>query len=196
MGLIGNLFGVPKKHEEEKKDLEVVKAPEFDLTQYAKKLALGIPIFVAAVVAALEEFTDVEQTEAIVIGVLGLVAVALFGVCLVMAADLAARAFITASGAGEKAEKAEDGEKGKGDPAAGSEIVTASPGTLVWLENTDEPRPLLAIASDGGEVSSYLVAAGSKVTRTQAGKNIEAIGGAPKWHPAAAIQAVKPAKWP
>lgn len=144
----------------------------------------------AAVATALEKFTDVKQTEAIVIGVLGLVAVALFGVCLVMAADLAARAFITASGAGEKAEKDKD------DPAAGAEIVTASPGTMVWLENTDEPRPLLAIASDGGEVSSYLVAAGSKVTRTQAGKSVEAIGGAPKWHPADAIQAVKPAKWP
>ncbi len=197
MGLIGDLFGVPKEHEKEKAEHEVVKTPEFDITQYAKKLALGIPILVGAIVAALDKFTKVQQTEGIVIAVIGLVAVALLGASLVMAADLAARAYLTGPGA---AEKDEDGEEGKKEPPAAdpppSEVVAAQPGTVVWLEDDEQPYPLLAIAGDGDKASSYLVAAGTKVSRSRGDKDVEAIDGSPQWHEAAAIRAMKPAKWP
>jgi hypothetical protein len=196
MGLIGNLFGTPKEHEKEKVEHEVVKTPEFDITQYAKKLALGIPLLVGAIVAALDQFTNVEQTEGIVIGVIGLVAAALLGASLVMAVDLAARAYLTGAGAAEKAEKDSAGKSGDGDPPPGSELVAASPGTIVWLQDDDEPHPLLAIATADGKAGSYLVAAGSKVSRAHDSKDVDAIGGTPKWLSADAITAVKPAKWP
>jgi hypothetical protein len=188
MGLIGNVFGVPKKHEEEKKEHEVVRLPEFDITQYGKKLGLIVGTVVAAAFTAMEVAGVEEVTEGMVIASLGVAAAALLGICLLMATDLVARAYITASGAAE--------EPAAEDPPTGSEVVATSPGTMVWLENGDEPHPLLAIATNGGEASSYLIAAGSKVSRTRAGTSVDAIGGAPKWHAADAVRAVKPAEWP
>jgi hypothetical protein len=191
MGLIGDLFGVPKEHEKEKAEHEVVKTPEFDITQYAKKLALVIPILVGAIVAALDKFTKVQQTEGIVISVIGLVAVAMLGASLVMAVDLASRAYLTGTGAAEK----DEDKKKSGDPPP-SEIVAAQPGTVVWLEDDDQPHPLLAIATDDDKASSYLVAAGTKVSRSRGDERVDAVDGSPQWHKADAVRAIKPATWP
>src|SRR3978361_33362 len=98
MGLIGNLFGVPKEHKKEKAEHEVVQVPEFDITQYAKKLGLTVTVLAAACVAALKTF-DVDNTEGIVIAIFGVIAAAMLGVSLVMAADLASRAYLTGAGA-------------------------------------------------------------------------------------------------
>jgi len=187
MGLIGSVFGVPKNREEEKKN-EVVKLPEFDITQYGKKLGLIVGSIVTATFTAMEVLKVKNVTEGMVIASLGVAAAALLGVCLLMAVDLAARAFITASGAASKS----DAE----DPPSDSEMVAVPPGTVVWLADGDEPHPLLAIATNRGEASSYLLAAGAKVSRTRGGASIDAIGGTPKWHAADEVRAVKPAEWP
>ncbi len=191
LSLLERLVGTPKDHKEEKEKAKVVTTPEFDVTQYAKKLALGIPVVVAGTVAALEEFTNVEQTEGIVIGVIGLAAAALIGASLVMAVDVAARAYLAGSGsASKKGEVA--GEVGDGETPR-VELIPAPRGTTVWVEGSDEPHPALAIATDGEEVVSYLVASGPTVERARGTK---AIDGAPKWYPAKKIRATKPAKWP
>lgn len=195
MGLIGNLFGTPKEHEKEKVEHEVVKTPEFDITQYAKKLAVVTTTLAVAGAAALKGF-DVSQTEGMVIAIFGVIAAAMLGVSVVMAVDLASRAYLAGAGAAEKAAKDGTGESGEGDPPPGSELATASPGTIVWLEDDDEPHPLLAIATADGKASFYLVAAGSKVSRSRGSEDVDAIGGTPKWLSADAIKAVKPAKWP
>jgi hypothetical protein len=187
--LLKKLVGTPAGHEEEKAKSEVVKTPEFDITQYAKKLALGIPVFVGGTAAALEVFTDLGQSEGIAIAAIGLAAVALFAVSLVMAVDVAARAYLAGSGSASKA----GGTDGSTDPPARSQIVPAPPGTKVWLEGSEQPNPVLAIATDDEQAVSYLVAVGPTVERP-GGKR--AIDGAPKWYPAEKVRAVKPAKWP
>jgi hypothetical protein len=193
MGWVKDLSAALKKHQEEEAKREVVKAPEFDLTHFAKRAALAIPVFAAACGTVLKELDIVDPSDAIVIAIFGVVAAALLGASLVMAADLAARAFVT--GVGE-AKKEQDGAA-ETDPPADSEVVAAPPGTTAWLENDDEPHPLLAIKTAGEEASSYLLAVGSTVTRPQGGQErVEAIDGTPKWHPAEAIRAIRPAKWP
>jgi hypothetical protein len=193
MGLIGNLFGVPKEHEKEKAEHEVVQVPEFDITQYAKKLGVTVTVLAAACVAALKSF-DVTNTEGIVIAIFGVIAAAMLGVSLVMAVDLASRAYLTGAGAAQK-DKEEKAKPASNGPPPGTEIVAAQPGTMVWLEDDDQPHPVLAIATAGGKTSSYLVVAGSKVSRSRGEKSVDAIDGSPKWHQASAIRAMKPAKW-
>lgn len=187
MSLLGRLVGTPTEHTDEKKEGAVVKAPEFDITQYAKKLALGIPVFVGGTVAALDEFTELQQTEALAIGAIGLTAIALLAVSLVMAVDLAARAYLAGEGSAAKKE-----EKGKGEETR-SETIPAPAGTTAWVEGSEKPHPVLVIANDGEEATSYLVATGDEVER---GTGTKAIDGAPKWYPAEKIRAIKPAKWP
>jgi len=189
MGLIGRLFGTPTEHKDEKKEAEVVKAPEFDITQYAKKLALGIPVFVGGTVAALDEFTEIEQTEALAIAAIGLTAIALLAVSLVMAVDLAARAYL--AGQGSAAKKEEEKEEKGGEKR--SDLIPAPAGTKAWVEGSEGPHPVLVIATDGEEATSYLVASGEQVER---GAGTKAIDGAPKWYPAEKIRAISPANWP
>jgi hypothetical protein len=196
MGLIGNLLGTPKEHEKEKDKHEVVKTPEFDITQYAKKLAVVITTLAVAGTAALKGF-DVSQTEGMVIAIFGVIAAAMLGVSVVMAVDLAARAYLAGAGAAEKEAKDGGSANGDGDPPPGPGLITVPPGTIVWLEDDDEPHPLLAISGPTGEkAGSYLVAAGSKVSRPQGDKSVDAIDGAPKWHSGDTIRAVKSPKWP
>jgi hypothetical protein len=204
MGFIGKLVGTPKEYEKEKGDHEVVETPEFDITQYAKKLAVVITTLAVAGVAALKGF-DVAQTEGMVIAIFGVIAAAMLGVSAVMAVDLAARAYLAGAGAAQKKEKEKkDGgaEPGGGDgapapdPKPGVGLVAAAPGTVVWLEGDEEPHPLVAISGLGdGKDVSYLVADGSKVSLGEGDERVSAIHGAPKWHPADAVRAVKPAKW-
>lgn len=53
MGLLDNaLFGTPQNHDQDKQDKAVapVQAPEFDVTQYAKKLAIVIGVLAPAII--------------------------------------------------------------------------------------------------------------------------------------------------
>ena len=58
MSVIGKLFGTPPDHKEEKKEHEIVEAPEFDVTQYAKKLETDKPEDRAAVQEALRKWQE------------------------------------------------------------------------------------------------------------------------------------------
>jgi len=183
------LVGTPEEHKKEKEDHQVVEAPEFDLTLYAKRLALVIPLIVAACVGVLEGL-GVEKTEVMGIAIFGVVAAALLGVSVVMAADLVARAFVTGPGAAEKKEAEE------ATAPSDSELITAPPGLMVWLEDDGGPHPVLAIALDGAEASSYLVASGLTVPRTKGTESVEAIDRPPAWRSADKIDAVRATKWP
>lgn len=193
MGIIGKLFGTPPEHKEEKDKHEIVKAPEFDITQYAKKLALVLGVLAPALAGVLKALKVEHVSSGMVIGAFGVTAAALLGVSLVMAVDIAARAYLTVGEAEEK-----DGDKAAkektGDPKTG--LVAAAPGTMVWLEGDDDPHPLLAIAGDGTASSSYLVAAGSAIERRAGGKDVPAVDGPAEWHPASEVRAIRPRKWP
>ena len=192
--LIKKIFGTPTEHTEEKDKHEVVKTPEFDITQYGKKLGVSVGILVAAAIAALKAAGVVEVTEpAVLVGALGLAAAGLLGTSFVMAIDLAARAYLTGEGTAEKKDEAE--KESSGDPPGGN-LIPAPPGTIVWLQGEDDPLPVLAMAGDGKKVSSYLVPSGSAVERTVGKKAVQAIDGTPKWRPAEDIRAIRPPKWP
>jgi hypothetical protein len=181
------LFGTPPDHKEEKKEHEIVEAPEFDVTQYAKKLAVVLGVLAPAIVGLLKVLNVKVATAPIAIGALGVTAAALIGVSLVMAVDIAARAYLTVGKAKEEAAK---------DSQPTGELVTAAPGTMVWLEGDNEPHPLLAISGDGTDSSSYLVATGPTIERSGGGKDMSAVDGPPAWHPASDVRAIRPRKWP
>lgn len=194
MELLKKLFGTPTEHTEEKDKHEVVKTPEFDITQYAKKLGVSAGVLLAAVIAALKAAGVEEVTApAVLVGALAVVAAGALGTSFVMAIDLAARAYLTGEGTAEKKDEAE--KESSGDPTDGN-LIPAPPGTIVWLQGEDDPLPVLAMAGDGKKVSSYLVPAGSAVERTVGKKLVQAIDGVPKWHPAEDIRAIRPPKWP
>jgi hypothetical protein len=172
-------------------EVEVVKAREFDLTGFVKKAAAAIPIVTGAAVGILKA-ADVEITEGIWFAVFGLAAVVLLGASLVMAADMIARALAT--GLVAKAKAKADGTSA-GPTPAGVEIVAMPPGTLAWLKDENKPKPVLAIAGDGEKSSAYLVAGGQPTKIPPGNEGPAAIDGAPTWHGADAIRAVKPAKW-
>jgi hypothetical protein len=115
-------------------------------------------------------------------------------VSIVMAADLAARAYLTGSSSGDEGSEPQE-EKGKeaGD-AAMSAVIAAPPGTAVWLAGDDQPHPLLGISTVGGKIS-YLVAAGSTIKRPSDHDGVKTIDGSPEGLPAEAIQTFKPTKW-
>jgi plastocyanin len=194
MGILDfSVFGTPKEHASEKKEIEVVKAPEFDATQYAKKLGVIVGVVTGATAAALKLFNVSDVSSGMVIGALGVTAAALLGVCLVTAVDIASRAYLTGTEAGEKAAAAKEG----GDAGSGpSSMSAAPPGTVAWLQDDDRPHPVLAIAGDGGKNSSYLIASGASVEHPVGKENVKAIDGAPQWHPAAEVRSLKPSKWP
>jgi hypothetical protein len=171
MGVLDGLVGTPPNHEREKVEHEVVKAPEFDITQYAKKLGLAVAAFSPAIVAALKSFGVHDISTPIVIASLGLTAVALLSASLVMAVDLAARAYLTRRGPVAEESPASTGSKRMGA------ITPAPKGLLVWLEGEEEPRPVLGLREEGDGSNSYLVAEGAVVARSQGGKQIEAIDG-------------------
>lgn len=187
MGVIGNLFGTPPDHKEEKKENKIVEAPEFDVTQYAKKLALVLGVLAPAIAGTLKALKVEHVSSGMVIGAFGVTAAALLGVSLVMAVDVAARAYLTIGQAGTATKK---------DAGPNGEIVAAAEGTMVWLKGDDEPHPLLAISGDGTESSSYLVAAGPTIKRSGGGEKMAAVDGPPEWHPASEVRAIKPHKWP
>ena len=207
LSFIGSLVGSPKKHQEEKEKLEVVQAPEFDITQYAKKLAVVVGVIGPAAVGAMKLFDVKQATPGIVIGAFGLTAAALLGVSLVMAVDLAARSYLVGVGAQRRAREREERKRGEGhrkkagpdgdpehpDRPAGADLIEPPRGMVVWLADDPDPHPVLALAGDGAKTSSYLVASGSTASRS---RGMKAIDGAPRWHRAEDIVAVSAAKWP
>ena len=176
MGLLDNaLFGTPPNHDQDKQDKAVapVQAPEFDVTQYAKKLAIVIGVLAPAIIAALKLFNVKEVTPGIVIGALAVTAVALLSVSLIMAVDLASRAYLT------RGETLKDGHSGA-DQTFQAGLIAAEPGTLVWLDGDDEPRPVLAIAGDGTSASSYLAVSGPALAPLLGYPRVVVLQGAPE----------------
>jgi hypothetical protein len=201
--LLKKIFGTPPNHPDEKENQEVVEAPEFDITQYAKKLGVSVGVLLGAVIAALKAAGVEEVTQpAVLVGALGVVAAGAIGTSFVMAIDLAARAFLSGEGSAAKKQKKktddgaalDNGDNGGGP--SGGDLIPAPPGTVVWLQGETDPRPVLAMSGDGKKVSSYLVAAGTTVERSVGKKLVQAIDGTPQWHRAEDIRAIRPAKWP
>ena len=74
---------------------EVVKAREFDVTQYGKWMAGLIGVLTPAIFGALKLFKVEQVTPAMVIAALAVTAVAIFSASLVIAVDMLARAMVT-----------------------------------------------------------------------------------------------------
>jgi len=200
MGVIADLKAGLAKERKAQEKLEIVKAPEFDLTKYAKTVAGLATVVAVGFKPVLKQFgVEADPSDGIVIAIIGAVALILLGAAVVMAADLLARAYVTGAGvqADGRNETADAGETGSedGESAEQSGAVAAEPGTVAWVENDPKPHPVLAIGT-GGKAGSYLLAVGSTVTRPDGADELEAIDGAPKWHPASTIKAIRPAKWP
>lgn len=163
---------------------EVVKARTFNLTRFVSVLAAAVTSIGAAGVALLETVGD--QPVGATIAIFGVVAAALLGASLVMAVDIAARAYVTGTGSTTKDDPA--------SVAASSALIAAPPETRVWLTGNDKAHPLLAIAYDGKK-SKYLVASGPPTKIPPGGLGVYGLDEAPKWHDDSEIRAVKPAKW-
>jgi hypothetical protein len=194
--LDSRVFGTPKDLKKEQQENEVVKAPEFDITQYAKKLGVVVGVISPAVVAALKSFGVNDITTPVVVAALGVTAVALFSASVVMAVDLAARAYLTRGEPKEKGKTEPGSESGHSASGQGTTMVAAPAGSLVWLKESDESRPLLAISREADGGCSYLVAGGATVQRGEADRAQQAIDGSAEWHPDKEIHGIKPAKWP
>lgn len=190
MGLIKKIFGTPPKHQEEKKEHEVVETPEFDITQYAKKLGLAIGVLVPAIVGGLEAFNKLKVPTPVIVGALGVTAAALLGIAFVSAVDIAARAFL--SGEGSAPKKAANSD----DKSVPTEPIPVPKGMQVWLKEGGGPYPVVAIDSAGGKAGSYLVATGSVHDREVAGKEVKAVDGTLKWYSDDKVQALRSDKWP
>jgi hypothetical protein len=195
--ILKKLVGTPPAHKDEKKEHKVVETPEFDITQYAKKLGVTIGVIVTAVFGTLKGFNVAHITDAIVVGALGVTAAALLGVSFVMATDLAARAYLSGEGsASKKKTKTSATVDGEERDSAEEEIIAVPEGMQVWLKEGDGPHPVLAMSGDGKEVSSYLIATGSTHERDVDGKQVKAFDGTVKWFSADEIQAIRADKWP
>lgn len=107
MGLLDGLFGAPKPQGGSGEEL--VKAREFDITQYGKRLTVLIAVLVPAIVAALKALGVKEISEAMVIASLAVTAVAIFCATLVIAVDMIARAMVTRNAAAAGNSTAGDG---------------------------------------------------------------------------------------
>jgi hypothetical protein len=176
--LLGPIVGAPAGREDEKKDAAKapIQAPEFDLTQYAKKLAIVVGVIFPAVLAALKA-ADVNVTDGIVIGGLGVTAAALIGACLVMAADLSARAY------SDRSTRWTAGTSGKS-----AAVVDRSPLMTVWLRGETEPCPVVAVDRDKAG-TAYLVLRGSTSKKETDAQEIVAYDDAPEWVPASDVTA-------
>jgi hypothetical protein len=173
--LDSKIFGTPDGHAEAKKGPDtLVTAPEFDVTQYAKKLAVIVGVIFPAAIAAAKA-AKVDITSDIVVAGFVVTAAALIAVSVVMAVDVGARAYATAH-AGSKA----DASDSSASAAAGP--VAAPPGMKVWLKDRTGAFSVLAIDHGSGS-TSYLVAGGSTSKKQLPGERheVEAYDDAPSW---------------
>lgn len=94
MGILDNaLFGAPKATGDVGD--EVVTAREFDVTQYAKKMAVLIGVLAPAIVGGLKVIWGKDVTPAMVVAALAVTGIAILSASIVMAADMVARAMVT-----------------------------------------------------------------------------------------------------
>jgi hypothetical protein len=175
--LLGPIVGAPPEREQDKADpaKAPVQAPEFDITQYAKKLGIVIGVTFPAVLAVLKA-AGVDLSDGIVIAGLGVTAGALLGACLVMAADLVARAYAERSS--RLAPKSEDAAGASG----GSALMT------VWLRGETAPCPVVAVDRESAE-TNYLVLRGSTSKKDADGHEMVAYDDGPEWVSASEVTA-------
>jgi hypothetical protein len=182
-------LGIPSQSSEEQKQQEVVKAPEFDLTKFAKFLAVAVGILAPALAGGLNAF-GITVTPPMVVAALGVVAASFLGMSFIAAVDIAARAFLSGEGSAQKKDEADDEESGS------AEVIAAPAGMQVWLGDGGGPHPVSAMSSDGKKVTSYLVVTGSSQERSVDGKQVKAIDGTVKWCDAGEVQAIRADGWP
>lgn len=166
--LLKSIVGQPVEHEKEKEDPKkaTVQAPEFDITQYAKKLGVAVGVFIPAVLGVLKA-AQVDISTPIMIATLGVTAAALLGVSLAVAADILGRVYADRSS--------------KWGPAATATTGTASSSLMtVWLRGEDQGCPVVAV-NRGESGTSYLVLRGSTSKKTVGSEEIEVYDEKPTW---------------
>lgn len=169
-GVLKKVLGTPDNYTADKDDetKAPIQSPPFDLTQYAKGLAVVIGVIFPAVLVALET-AKIGLSNGIVIAGLGVTGAALIAVCIVMAADIGARAY---------AHRSTSLSATRGGPAAMSS--NDSPIMTVWLRGDAEPCPVIALERDGSD-TLFLVLRGSTSKKSIAGKETTAYDDGPTW---------------
>jgi hypothetical protein len=215
MGLLDfALFGTPKQTAESQVGGEnvAVKAPEFEITQYVKKLSVSLGLLAAASATALKLFDSSKTPPGIIAACLGVTAVGILGVCLISAVDIAARAYVT-RGQQPTPNNPPPGPVDQGGaPAAQTAAATAPAPTptalptiavspdrvLAWLEGDEQPRLVLAVTGDGA-ASKYLLSGDGRGSRKDGDDAVPSLEGIPSWHDSKevhAVRAVKLTDWP
>lgn len=167
MDLFKSIVGQPADHTKDKEDPKkaTVQAPEFDITQYAKKLGVAIGVLVPAILGALK-LAKVDVSTPIMIATLGVTAAALIGVSLAVAADILGRVYADRSS--------------RWGSAAAATGPSSSPLMTVWLSGEDEGRPVIAIERNESG-TSYLVLGGSTSKKTVGSDEVEVYDEKPTW---------------
>ena len=165
--LLKSIVGEPANHEKDKEDPKkaTVQAPEFDITQYAKKLGLAVGVLFPALLGVLK-VAKVDVNPAIMIAMFGVTAAALIGISLAAAADILGRVYADRSS-----------RWGSAAAVSGS---ASSPLMTVWLSGEDEGRPVIAIER-GESGTSYLVLRGSTSKKSVGDEEIEVYDEKPTW---------------
>jgi hypothetical protein len=101
---------------------EVVKAREFDVTQYGKWMAGLIGLITPAIFGVLKLFKVEQVTTSMVIAALAVTAVAIFSASIVIAVDMLARAMVTRDSQSTPAASG-GGAHGEADPPGPGEEV-------------------------------------------------------------------------
>lgn len=165
--LLKSIVGQPTDHEKDKADPKkaTVQTPEFDITQYAKKLGVAVGVLVPAILGVLK-LAKVDVSTPIMIATLGVTAAALIGVSLAVAADILGRVYADRSSKWASAGAA-------AGPASG-------PLMTVWLSGEDEGCPVVAIER-GENGTSYLVLRGSTSKKKVGNEEVEVYDEKPSW---------------
>jgi hypothetical protein len=168
--IIKRLVGTPKEQvDKNDKEKAPVQAPEFDITQYAKKLGVVVGVLFPVVLGALKA-AKVGITPGIVEASLGVTAAGLLGVALASAADILGRVY---------AHRSVCWAPSKPDGTTSQLGPSGLLGT-VWLTANDGPHPVLAIERDGHQ-TLYLILRGSTSSKKVAGKEIDVYDSGPTW---------------
>jgi hypothetical protein len=162
MGILdGALFGTPKDTTSGSAGKEVVKAREFDITQYGKKMAVLIGVLTPAIVGALKALTGKEVTDAMVIASLAVTAVGILSASFVMAVDMIARAIVTRRTEPDEG-AAQAAASSSGAPAPDPPDTPAGP--YIRIEGLEGARPVFDVRDEGGSDSSFLVPTGAALS--------------------------------
>jgi hypothetical protein len=172
LDFLGPLVGNPSKRDEDKQDptKAPITAPEFDITQYAKRLAVVIGVLFPAILGVLRA-AHIKIDEGVIIAALGVTAASLLGACFVMASDILGRAYADRSQRWTPAPPLREYAESKGRAA----LMT------VWLHDQPEPCPVIAIIPAPGNQARYLILHGTTSTKTQNGRQITVYDDPPRW---------------